>query len=151
MNVEQTVRESIVSYPTLFKTGGDVLYFLFCVIGNGYEWVDGEVVTKFPEDSTPWTAEREQERFNNQHGDMDEFVRKILLPHLEATISECQNVVDNVDVLWDDWTLTVDEHFSFYPQTSYALLANVPEDVHEDWQVAAEWAKNLAVSYGWVL
>lgn len=44
MNVELTIQEMFDSCPTLFKERADCLDHLFLTIGNGYEWVDGELV-----------------------------------------------------------------------------------------------------------
>ena len=44
MNVELTIQEMFDNYPTLFKERADCLNQLFCCIGNGYEWFNGELV-----------------------------------------------------------------------------------------------------------
>ena len=44
MNVQDTVRDSLLEYPMLFCNALDVYNHLFCVIGNGYEWRDGELI-----------------------------------------------------------------------------------------------------------
>lgn len=44
MNVELTIQKMFDSYPTLFKERADCLNHLFCTIGNGYEWVNGELI-----------------------------------------------------------------------------------------------------------
>jgi hypothetical protein len=44
VNVELTIQEMFDNYPTLFKERADCLNHLFCVIGNGYKWVNGELV-----------------------------------------------------------------------------------------------------------
>lgn len=44
MNVELTIQEMFDSCPTLFKERADCLDQLFLVIGNGYEWINGELV-----------------------------------------------------------------------------------------------------------
>lgn len=44
MNVELTIQDMFDEYPTLFKERADCLDHLFCAIGNGFEWVDGELV-----------------------------------------------------------------------------------------------------------
>lgn len=31
-------------YPELFPTRKHVLNFLFCTVGNGYEWINGELI-----------------------------------------------------------------------------------------------------------
>lgn len=45
MNVELTIQNMFDNYPTLFKERSDCLNHLFCTIGNGYKWVDGELVS----------------------------------------------------------------------------------------------------------
>ena len=47
MNVELTIQEMFDDFPTLFKERADCLNHLFCAIGNGFEWVDGELVDTF--------------------------------------------------------------------------------------------------------
>ena len=47
MNVELTIQEMFYLYPTLFKERADCLSHLFCTIGNGYDWVRGELVINF--------------------------------------------------------------------------------------------------------
>lgn len=44
MNVEFTIQRMFDNYPTLFKERVDCLDHLFCTIGNGYEWVNGELI-----------------------------------------------------------------------------------------------------------
>lgn len=148
MNVERTVRESLTSYPTLFETGGDVLYYLFCIIGNGHEWRNGEIVDEFSEERKPWTSEREWERFNQHYGENGSVIADLLRPKVEEEIVLLQKIVDEVGTRWSDMSVHR-KTSSFYPQSHYALLMNVPEDVTDDWHEAAEWAKNLALENGW--
>lgn len=35
-------------YDSIFPTREDVLNHLYCVIGNGYEWIDGKIVDPMP-------------------------------------------------------------------------------------------------------
>lgn len=44
MNVECTMQAMFNDYPDLFQSRTDCLNHLFCVIGNGYEWRNGELV-----------------------------------------------------------------------------------------------------------
>ena len=44
MNVELTIQHMYDNYPCLFKERADCLDHLFCGIGNGYDWVNGELV-----------------------------------------------------------------------------------------------------------
>lgn len=44
MNVELTIQDMFDKYPILFKERADCLDHLFCTVGNGFEWVNGELV-----------------------------------------------------------------------------------------------------------
>ena len=44
MTVKDTVTKSLLEYPLLFLNSLDVYNHLFCTIGNGYDWIDGELV-----------------------------------------------------------------------------------------------------------
>lgn len=45
MNVELTIQEMYDEYPDLFKDRADCMNQLFCTIGNGMQWRNGELVT----------------------------------------------------------------------------------------------------------
>lgn len=51
MDLEATIEQSILCYPSLNRWRSDVLEHLFYVIGNGYEWQDGQLVHLGPEPS----------------------------------------------------------------------------------------------------
>lgn len=44
MTFEKTLQSMFDHYPGLFQERSDCLDHLFCVIGNGFEWVNGELV-----------------------------------------------------------------------------------------------------------
>ena len=46
MKVKDAVKASIMLYPTIQKTKLDVYEHMFLVIGNGYDWVNGELVAE---------------------------------------------------------------------------------------------------------
>lgn len=44
MTLKNNIREALLYYPGIFDNALDVLHHLYCVNGNGYEWVNGELV-----------------------------------------------------------------------------------------------------------
>ena len=46
MNVEITIQYLFDNYPGIFKERADCLNQLFCSIGNGFYWQDGELIWK---------------------------------------------------------------------------------------------------------
>ena len=53
MNVELTIQDMFDNYPGIFKERSDCLNHLFCVIGNGYDWYKGELVSVCEETDPP--------------------------------------------------------------------------------------------------
>lgn len=44
MTLERTIQSMFDHYPLIFQTRADCLNHLFCVLGSGYYWRDGELV-----------------------------------------------------------------------------------------------------------
>lgn len=141
MNVNTAIRESILTYPGLYATGGDVLHDLLCVIGNGFAWENGEIVMRVTDNRPHWTPSYEEQRWDVESLEM------VGQEHLDATIAENMTRVANVDGISKDYTLALTT--SFYPQFASALLMNVPEDVTPDWQEAVTIMKQTATEHGW--
>jgi hypothetical protein len=141
--VNETVRNAITCYPSLFATRGDALHHLFLVLGNGYTWHKGEIVNVFPEDEQPWTPERERASFARMGGNTD-----LLRELADERIQKHQAILSNMDAAVQDLTFTGER---IYPQSQYALLLTIPEDVTDDWAAAAEEAKVIAIQGDWKL
>lgn len=50
--LDTLVRRMLLAYPMLFATRWDVLRHLYLVIGNGYHWADGRLVSASDRDET---------------------------------------------------------------------------------------------------
>jgi len=46
LSLEENIRWSLLMYPTIHKSRGDVLHHMYFVLGNGYEWVDGRLIDR---------------------------------------------------------------------------------------------------------
>lgn len=146
--VDQTVRDAITAYPTLHTTRAEVLHFVLCVIGNGFQWRNGEPVEiDDPRHrSVPWTPEAHQARMLAQFAHLPDRARASLRETFEEERAECLAVLATVDQRVHDMTPL--DHV--YPQTEYALLMNVPDDVTADWAAACEQMRALVTEHGWV-
>jgi hypothetical protein len=47
--LDQHVKRAMLQYPTLYKTRTEVLVHLYLVLGNGYDWIKGELRDKYEE------------------------------------------------------------------------------------------------------
>lgn len=50
MTLENTIQAMYDNNPSMFKERSDCLDYLFCTIGNGYEWLNGQLVSYENED-----------------------------------------------------------------------------------------------------
>ncbi len=148
MTPNDTIRELLLEYPSLFKSRGDVLHHLFCVIGNGYEWVDGELVSRYSDDRSSFTNPTDRAidriltrlrlnladdaRSNNSHVIDVELSYKAL-----AEINYARNAID---IRLNNYTF----EGSLYPACpDYAKLWNYPDDLSYDWMMELGVARGI--------
>ena len=164
MNLELTIQSMFDEYPSLFKERSDCLNQLFCVIGNGYEWVNGELVDGDDAYTDIELAELASHLVNGkafQHNKMS--LRDEAAYYLEQNVldrlgsvelsAEAQAVVDKYK----------SDHLAQYPDdvyhkrersqrwyfylagycTDYAKLFNYPADIKPDWLAGLEECKTM--------
>lgn len=154
-------------YPTLFKDRSDCLNQLFCVIGNGYEWYNGELV----EDADAYSKEEIKIIKNHlvdgkafQHNRLSlraealEYYRRRMEKHPE----ECYNNALSIKLDEEYFNSIPDDQYHkherrkrwyFYVNIpgheridyhkEFAYLWNYPEDIKPDWLAALEETKAL--------
>lgn len=148
-SVDEFVRTSILTYPSLYKSRTDVLHHALCVIGNGYEWgKDGTVVIDYGEPHPLWNKQdelAELETYLEQHFST-EFIRSVVREGMIKHIDECVEIVEQAE----ERTHMVTPIESFYPECKeYALIHNTPENITDDWAEACAEMRVLAIAAGW--
>lgn len=158
-SVDETVHECIMNYPGLFENRSSVLDFLFFVIGNGYEWHNGELVTDYPEDRG-WQPPilRHAHMYEDYWGRDDEFGVEMAWRTLEHLAEDEDREVLIRDQVWvrekfwgapqsqldSRWPLTLNtiathpDGWNFYPMSEYARSEMMPDNVKPDWKLAVE-------------
>ena len=153
MTVKDTLRRSLLTYPLILKNALDVYEQWFCVIGNGYEWENGELVsinndlnikTKFGA-----VLYQIKEFFVGKYRwkfiRLSNFGRNVKR-NIKKT-NELINRVLNVDKNVNDFTPIVDEaivkdiseyKFRLYPLCKYSKICTLPDDIKPDWLEAAK-------------
>lgn len=130
---------SFAQWKTLYRTRLDVLEQLFFVIGNGYAWLDGAVVSTNPEDHLKYTPEYRAERRAADTAHVQD-------PEVRALMDEASARIDAEEDALPIGPLPDDGHpRSFYPVSEeYSLVCTVPDDVRPEWfSVAYEAAVTL--------
>lgn len=173
MTPQDTVRRGLLEYPSLFRSPLDVLDQLFAVIGNGYEWVKGELVDtcgyvnpkKTPgkmdyADLNERAAERaaDRERYDIEYGRID----TMFALDIEAERHHRQWVEANIDrIIYAPLTRRYGGASQHKPSsyttqnisTTYARGLNFPDDITLAWgEVLSEylsaWLVTLNVVHG---
>lgn len=149
-SVDDFVRTSILTFPSLFPNRTAVLHHALCVIGNGYKWSKkGEVVANFDRPAPLWNKEAEWAELeaNLKAQFDDEYIREVIGKELRKSIDDYAIVVDEVETRMYEMVAIED----IYPQhNEYALLMNIPENVTPDWKAACDELRELAIEAGWV-
>lgn len=159
MTLELTMQAMFNEQPTLFKERADCLNHLFCTIGNGYKWVDGELVDGVYKK----TEVRELKKYlvdgkAFQHNKMS--LRDALACCWESTMKDIKekfpDVFDEIEAARkksiakepDDVYHERERKYRWYFYlggycTEYAYLFNYPENIKPDWLAGIEECKAM--------
>ena len=130
MNYEQELQETLELFPRLFANESELLCYLFFENGNGYSWVDGQLVDR---DNRPFSAKLQESieyDVNHRQSYADDCAQFPTLDHPSYEEVYCQPRVIT----------------EMYPICEYAGIANLPDDIQEDWLEAAKKAIVVAQS-----
>lgn len=138
-----TVRRSLYNYPTMHKNRTDVLHYLFCVIGNGYEWsADGRLLEisyeVYPDayglkgvqpdpDGPSWAGKS--------------YMDDTMYAEMKAARDAEQAELKAIRILVDDLARTPGAPLTeeaYGESREYARLYTMPGDAMPDWRAAAE-------------
>ena len=112
MRAEDTLQYMMDFWGKIFPTRKHCLDHLFFTIGNGYEWVDGELVTKDSDFLDRWQLKEPIEYAKPAESVLATYyTRKRLLN------------IDGKDI--DDWL--------FKNLSKYSKIYNLPDDIKDDW------------------
>lgn len=181
MNVECTIQQMFDHYPTLFKERVDCLNHLFCVIGNGYEWINGELVEG---ECTPEEIQILKSRFVDgkafQHNKLslraesqfyenrniaDGWYERYQMRYPDEDIEKLKRIRQNtINKIPDDIYYKQPvrkKRWYFYWDIpgresidfceNYAFLFNYPDDIKPDWKEALEECRQLLIEDGFEL
>jgi hypothetical protein len=169
MNFEKTLRNSLMMYPSIHPNALTVYDHLFCVVGNGYHWEDGELVKMEEKEATLREAivkslNRiidsdilsfifcEIEVFGSEH------VKKLIKHRLEEASKEVDMIFD-IDIRMQDFSFeTIDKHFGYdksmgakkyelYGVFEYSKICSLPDNIKKDWLEAAERFYNFMLEH----
>ena len=178
MTLELTIQHLFDTYPTLFKERADCLNHLFCVIGNDYEWENGELCRMPPLDmeQIEHLTTRLVDGKGHQYKKLS--LRDEARLHEEKQIAEgwyehypdeCAERLKQVHAktiaeMPDDVFYYIPERakrWYFYCDTpagtyidfceDFAYLFNYPDEIKPDWKAGIEECRRLLIEDGYEL
>ena len=141
-SVRDTVLRMLTEFPSLFTSKADCYRHLFLVNGNGYDWVDGELVS--------WSSKSGPD-FKDEDAAMVEHAEKFgLIPNYRKNFGKEENeyvrletrrnnmniqfALDNIDMIMrSEMVMFGSGSTIHYSGWNYCKLMQVPEDVKPDW------------------
>jgi len=138
MTAENTIQWMMDFYPELYPTRKHCLNQLFCVIGNGYKWINGELVDTDPDEFTKrYKFKKPVDRAvsrNEEHWYL---------------MSDWHKQLKQLD---PEHRTPMQYEFEWYPVASeYSYVVNFPEDITPSWKAAILECRKLLASDGIVL
>ena len=128
MRAEDTLQFMADFYPSIFPTRKHCLNFLFCGVGNGYEWVKGELVDedgKF-EKRYRLVEPVEKAEFEREQRWWDRY-------RLEREMHEETGKRINPDYYFE-WS---------QPSREYSYIYHYPKNIRPDWKALLEECRQM--------
>ena len=129
-------------YSDIYPTRKHCLNQLFCVIGNGYKWVNGELVETDDDFSGRYRMVGKVERAKGCIEDIwyAGYARE------EAFEKEFRKTLGDEEYEKDP----IRRHYTFkwYPVCSYSYVMDYPDDITHDWRRVLEECRILLIEDG---
>lgn len=155
MKLETMIQYMFDNFPLIFKDRRDCLDHLFCTIGNGLYWVDGQLVDPYVDPSI------ESELECRLVGGKAHQYNKLSIRG-EYTYINQLSVKEELRTLRERYILSLpDNKYYTRPRrmrwtmficgfsTLYAYMFNFPEDIQPDWMAGIEECKALMMMDGY--
>lgn len=133
MRAEDTLQYMADFYPELFPTRKHALNQLFCVLGNGYEWINGELVDDDNEYKKRYKLRKQ--------------IKRAEFPNEESWYQ--QNKFYRDLYKGEEDKIPWKYNFEWYPLgKDLEKLYNYPNDIKTDWKALLEECKALLIADG---
>lgn len=136
MNLRDTVRNALLKHPSIFENALTVYNHLFCVLGNGYEWLDGELILGSKEPISLKEAVKDRVKYSFEQfmtSPISKLIenKRVMDKYREQLITDIDRMF-NVTKFSKDFTIP--EKFTFYPTSRFSKMCCFPKNIKPDWK-----------------
>ena len=156
MTVERTLQAMFDNFPNLFKGRADCYNQLFCTVGNGYEWVDGELIDicgSFIPRNPLKNGKAYQYNKLTLRQEAEYYLRRAA-----SQKGERYEPYETLDSIPDDqyhWKPRAERWYFYRGELPlcrpYAYLFNYPDDIKPDWKAAIDECREMLFEDGYEL
>jgi len=143
--------EMMIAYPSLFPTRFYAIHHLYLVLGNGYEWQDGRLVERVPDEKRK--AIERMLKDGKTEGEMRKAIQKMDDQLYGEMRAETRRVSEKLQALSKKYKVDLADpvdhpkSFQVYPVCDLSEIMNIPDDVRPDWLAGAEEALAIMELY----
>lgn len=142
MTPKETIISNVLNYPLISQTNGEIQYHMFITIGNGYEWINGELVDEYDNYVLPSSIDdaiinlfKEYKDENNIWSKHVKNTGKVfpLLNHIEKqvlTILKANSMFDEpLEIYFDK----IKNESLLLNICEYSKIYDLPKEIKKDW------------------
>ena len=151
MKFVDTVKHIMATYPSVNENVFDVYNHMFLTIGNGFDWVDGELVSDTLSKTSSISCTDKLltnliSRIKNISG-LKESLRNNLIDKTFENYKNILSAITQIENSICNMSIPTESPFVFDDLNECSALANLPENVKSDWLYAAKRFVDLIKSH----
>ena len=151
MKFVDTVKHIMATYPSVNENVFDVYNHLFLTIGNGFDWVDGELVSDTLSKASSISCADKLltnliSRIKNISG-LKESLRNNLIDKTFENYKIVLSAITQMENYICNMSIPTESPFVFDDLNEHSALANLPDNVKSDWLYAAKRFVDLIKSH----
>ena len=147
MKAEETIKKCILSCPLIFKNKLEVYNHLFLTNGNGFKWVNGELIddslnNDYSLEDSIYDILLDDFKYDlltstvELYSEYDDEATDKIIERFKSFNEKNFNLIKHVlsiDKLMD-MSLDECEINNLYPLCKYACILNIPDNITDDWK-----------------
>lgn len=147
MKVKNKLRKMLKEYRSIFKSKADCYSQLFCTIGNGYHWKNGELISVYKDKQSKHSLETENVIYRSALLMLEDDPDNVYYKQVIEDYGPDELSKETIDSRVQDTHLK--QGRDWYPLSEeYSYIYHIPKDIKPDWLEAARETLQLLIRDG---
>jgi len=136
---------SLLAYPSLHQTREQVIEFMYCTLGNGYEWRDGRLQERCNDEKMKVVTEMLLESKSEAY--IRAWVKAKDEERQSRSFADVKKRLKEIGVDFDPPSLSAPKSLKIYPLCNLCHILTLPDRIRRDWLEGAEEVVGLIRVY----